>query len=109
MPFCLLGVLFKLYLLLVLESLVYAYLLYVYFMACMLSLIQCIGETPSNPKLAKMCMKFNFISICTYLCGVCPMYCSVANYFGPNEFGNHVVLEGCFRYNWRCIGCLPHS
>jgi hypothetical protein len=72
-------------------------------------LIQYIGETPSNPKLAKMCMKFNFISICTYLCGVCPIYCSVANYFGPNEFGDHVVLEVCFRYNWRCIGCLPHS
>ena len=45
-----------------------------------------------------MCMKFNFISICTYLCGVCPMYCSLSNYFRPNVFGDHIVLECCFRY-----------
>jgi hypothetical protein len=45
-----------------------------------------------------MCMKFKFISICTYLCGVCPMYCSFSNYFGPNVFGDHIVLECCFRY-----------
>jgi hypothetical protein len=69
---------------LVLESLVHAYLLYVNFMACLLSLIQYIGETPPYPKLAKMCMKFNFISICTCFCGVCPLYCSLSNYFGPN-------------------------
>ena len=43
--------------------------------------------------MAKMCMKFNFISIFTYSCGVCPMYCSFSNYFGPNEFGYHVVLD----------------
>ena len=46
-----------------------------------------------NPKSAKMCMKFKFISICTYLCGVCLMYCSLSNYFGPNKFGDHFVLE----------------
>src|SRR5664279_3275066 len=40
-----------------------------------------------------MCMKFNFISICTYSCGVCPIYCSLSNYFGPNEFGDHFVLK----------------
>ena len=51
-----------------------------------------------NPKSAKMCMKFKFISICTYLCGVCLMYCSLSNYFGPNKFGDHIVLEYCFRY-----------
>ena len=83
----LLGVLFKLYLLLILESLVHAYLLYVYFMACLLYLVQYIGETPSNPKLAKMCMKFNFISICTYLCGVCPMYCWFSNSLVPMSLG----------------------
>jgi hypothetical protein len=66
----------KLYLHLVLVSIVHAYLLYVYFMACLLSLIQYIGEIPPNPKSAKMCMKFNFISICTFWCGVCPIYCS---------------------------------
>ena len=91
-----LGALSKLYLHMALESLMHAYLLYVYFMACLLLLIQFIGETPSNPKLAKMCMKFNFISICTYLCGVCPIYCSFSNYFGPNEFGDHFVLEILF-------------
>src|SRR3954469_20224261 len=39
-----------------------------------------------------MCMKFNFISICTYLCGGSPMYCSFTNYFGPNLFGDRSVL-----------------
>ena len=85
------------------------YYMYMLWHACLLSLIQYIGEIPSNPKLAKMCMKFNFISMCTYLCGVCPMYCSIANYFGPNKFGDHFALKSCFRYFWRCIGCLPHS
>ena len=51
-----------------------------------------------NPKSAKMCMKFKFISRCTYLCGFCLMYCSLSNYFGPNKFGDHIVLEYCFRY-----------
>ena len=53
-----------------------------------------------------MCMKFNFISICTYLCGVCPMYCSCSNYFGPNEFGYHVVLEfvlGTSEVHWKLV------
>ena len=26
------------------------------------------------------------------------MYCSLSNYFGPNKFGDHIVLEFCFRY-----------
>src|SRR5664279_1817882 len=56
----------------------------VYVMACLLSLFQYIGKTPSNPKSAKMCMKFNFISICTYLCGVCPIYCSCLLYTSPS-------------------------
>ena len=46
-----------------------------------------------NPKSAKMCMKFKFIYMCTYLCGVCLMYYSLSNYFGPNKFGDHFVLE----------------
>jgi hypothetical protein len=53
-----------------------------------------------------MCMKFNFISICTYLCGVCPMYCSCSNYFGPNEFGYHFVLEfvlGTLEMHWKLV------
>ena len=48
-------------------------------------------------------MKFNFISICTYLCGVSPMYCSLSNYFGPNEFWDHCVLEcviGTLEIHW---------
>ena len=56
--------------------------------------------------MAKMCMKFNFISICTYLCGVCPMYCSFSNYFGPNEFGNRGVLEfvlGTLEMHWKLV------
>ena len=53
-----------------------------------------------------MCMKFNFISICIYLCGVCPMYSSCYNYFGPNEFGYHFVLEfvlGTFEMHWEIV------
>ena len=53
-----------------------------------------------------MCIKFNFISICTYLCGVCPMYCSCSNYFGPNKFGNHSVLEcvlGTLEMHWKLV------
>ena len=53
-----------------------------------------------------MCMKFNFISICTYLCGVCPMYCSCSNYFGPNEFGYLFVLEfvlGILEMHWKLV------
>ena len=75
-------------------------------------LIQYIGETPSNPKLAKMCMKFNFISICTYLCGVCPMYCSLSNYFEPNVFGEHFVLEcvlGTFEMLWMLASFLKEG
>jgi len=56
--------------------------------------------------MAKMCMKFNFISICTYLCGVSPMYCSCSNYFGPNEFGYLVVLEfvlGTLKMHWKLV------
>ena len=54
-----------------------------------------------------MCMKFNFIPICTYLCGVCHIYCSCSNYFGPNEFGYHLYLNLC-QVHWICIGSLPH-
>ena len=56
--------------------------------------------------MAKMCMKFNFISICTFLCGVCPMNCSCSNYFGPNEFGYHFVLEfvlGTLEMHWKLV------
>ncbi len=59
--------------------------------------------------MAKMCMKFNFISICTYLCGVCPMYCSCSNYFGPNEFGYHFILEfvlGTLEMHWKLISSM---
>ena len=73
----LLGISFQL--VSVLESLKHAYLLYVISFACFLSLTQYIGETPPSLKLAKMCMKFNFISICTYSCGVCSMCCWFTN------------------------------
>ena len=83
----LLGVLSKLYLPLVLESLVHAYLLYVFLLACFLSLTQYIGETPPCLKLDEMCMKFIFISLCTYLCGVCPMCCWFSNSLVPMSLG----------------------
>ena len=75
-------------------------------MACFPSLCQYIRETPRNPKSAKMCMKFNFISICTYLCGVPSMYCSLTNYLDPISLGT-ILLE-CVLGTWRCIGCLSH-
>ena len=96
----------KLYLPLVIEGLRHAYLLHVYFVACFPSLYQYIGESPRNPISAKMCMKFNFISICTYLCGVPSMYCSLTNYLDPISLGT-ILLE-CVLGTWRCIGCLSH-
>ena len=53
-----------------------------------------------------MCIKFNFISICAYLCGVSPMYCSLSNYFGSNEFWDHCVLEcviGTLEIHWMLV------
>ena len=58
--------------------------------ACLLSLIQYIGETPSNPKLAKMCMKFNFISICTYLYGCIVVYLTTLD---PISLGTMLYLK----------------
>ena len=38
------------------------------------------------------------------------MYCILANYFGPNEFGDHLVLECCFRYIGDALdACLIHK
>ena len=35
------------------------------------------------------------------------MYYSLSNYFGPNKFGDHIVLEYCFRYIGYALGaCL---
>ena len=69
------------------DSLEHAYLLHVFSLACFLSLTQYIGETPPSLKLDEMCMKFIFISICTYLCGVCPMYCWFSNSLVPMSLG----------------------
>ena len=71
---------------------------YIHPMACFTFFDPIYRVNSINSKSAKMCIKFNFISICTYLCEVCPMYCSFSNYFGPNVFGDHIVLECCFRY-----------
>ena len=70
---CLLGGLFKLYLLVSWKS--WACIFTICTLFGMLSfLVQYRGETPPSLKLDEMCMEFNSISICTYLCGVCPMY-----------------------------------
>ena len=90
------------------ESLEHACLLHVFHLACFLSLTQYIGETPPSLKLDEMCMKFIFISICTYLCGVCPMYCWFSNSLVPMSLGT-IFLCCCSRNNWRCIGCSAHS
>ena len=91
---------------LVCESFVHAYLLYVYFLTCLLSLIQYIGWTPSNPKWLRCAWNSISYQICTYLCGGCPMYCSCSNYFGPNEFGYHGVLDfvlGTLEMDWKLV------
>ena len=34
------------------------------------------------------------------------MYCSCSNYFGPNEFGDHVVLDlvlGTLEMHWKLV------
>ena len=89
---------------LILESLEHAYLLYIASFACFLSLTRYIWETPPFHKLAKVCMKLNFISICTYLCGVCPMYYWLSNSLVPMSLGT-ILFVCCSRNNWRCIGC----
>jgi hypothetical protein len=76
-----------------LGRLVHACLIYVYHHA-LLALYDPIYKGNSiKPLTAKMCIIFKFISICTYLSGVCPMYCSYANYFGPNKIGDQLVLK----------------
>ena len=62
-------------------------LLYTTSFACFALLTQYIRETPPCHKLAKVCMKFKFISICTYVCGVCPMYCWFSNSLVPMSLG----------------------
>ena len=92
----------------VLESLEHAYYLHVVSLACFLSLTQYIGETPPSLKLDEMCMKFIFIYVCTYLSGVCPMYCWFSNSLVPMSLVPF-CLCCCSRNNWRCIGCSAHS
>jgi hypothetical protein len=89
------GVLSKLYLLLVLEILVHAYLPNVYHMACFTFFEPIYRINSKNPNLAKMCMKFNFISICTYLCGVYPIYCSCLTISDPISLGTILYLILC--------------
>ena len=49
-------------------------------------------------------MKFNFISICTYLCGVCPIYCSLSNYYGTQwvrePFCTWILFLGTMEMHW---------
>jgi hypothetical protein len=56
--------------------------------------------------LAKMCMKFNFISICTYLCGVYPMYCSCLTTSDPISLGTTLCLIfvlGTMEIHWKLV------
>ena len=79
-------------------------------MACLSFLIQYIGDTPPNPKSAKMCMNsisylYAHIYVECFLCIV--VYLTT---MGPNEFGNHFVLECCFSYNGYALdACLIHK
>jgi hypothetical protein len=50
-------------------------------------LTQYVGETPPSLKLDEMCMIFGFISISTYVCGVCPMYFWFSNSLVPMSLG----------------------
>src|SRR3954469_3274092 len=42
-------------------------------------------------------MKFNFISLCMYFCGVCPMYCYFSNYLVPMSLGTISRLNVAIR------------
>lgn len=104
----LIGVLSKLYLFWFLK--VCACIFTICISYIMLTLLDPIYRVNSiNPKSAKMCMKFKFISICTYLYGVCLMYFSLSNCFGPNKFGDHFVLEcvlGTLDLHWMLVSLI---
>ena len=61
--------------------------------------------------MAKMCMKFNFIPIRTYLCGVCHIYIVVAlTTLDPMSLGTIFVLEFVFRYIGDALeACLTYK
>ena len=87
------GVFSKLHLLLVLESLVHAYLLNLYHMACF-TFFDPIYRVNSNK------------SICTYLCGVYPMYCSCLTTSDPISLGTTLCLIfvlGTMEIHWKLI------
>ena len=51
-------------------------------------------------------MKFNFMSICTYSCGVCPMYCCLSNSLVPMILGTILfvnVVLGTLEMHWRIV------
>ena len=51
-------------------------------------------------------MKFNFISICTYLCGVYPMYCSCLTTSDPISLGTTLCLIfvlGTMEIHWKLV------
>ena len=57
--------------------------------------------------MAKMCMKFNFIPICTYLCGVFHIYCSCLTTLDPMSLGT-ICTWICFRYIGDALEALSH-
>ena len=76
-----LGIYF--HLILFLESFEHAYLLHVFYFACLLSLTQYISETPLSHNLDEMCMKFIFIYIYIYIV----LCIGVSNSFVPMRLG----------------------
>ena len=55
-------------------------------------------------------MKINFISICTYFCGVFPIYCSLSNYYGTQWVWEPFCAWILFRYNGYALeACLIHK
>ena len=81
---------------------------FMYFLGHLFFLWPNIGETPPSLKLDEMCMKFIFVSICTFyvefvLCIVCSLTLWSQWVWVP------FCLCCCSRNNWRCIGCSAHS
>ena len=56
-----------------------------------------------------MCMKFNFISICIYLHGVCHTCCSFTNYSDPISLGTILYLSfvlGTLVMHWMLVSLI---
>ena len=72
-------------------------------MPCLLYLIQYIYGKYIKFLIAKMCMIFKFISICTYLSDFTLCFVVMLTMLDPISLGTILYLN-CFRYIWKSLG-----